>query len=204
MPPTNSDSDRLHDSGERRTFSTGAVRDAAFSKPPLELISPFFLLYSAIDSDWNNSTSDIRGTAIITRKALLEWHASGDICDFHYAIIKARHFYPNRLALETDLAFHLQRGASKYDARNWEKGIPISVSYASCRRHLDALIYPAPDLPVAPPGVIETPDTHRAAVICNLMFIYHTLVCVERGSLPASLLDLPHYSAKAAPETPNG
>jgi len=35
---------RMHDSGERREFSTGAVRDAAAQKSRVELISPFALV----------------------------------------------------------------------------------------------------------------------------------------------------------------
>lgn len=34
----------MHDSGERRTFDTGAVRDAAKDKPRPDLISPYFLV----------------------------------------------------------------------------------------------------------------------------------------------------------------
>lgn len=69
----------LHDSGDRREFNTGAVRDMAEGKGRFDLLPA---------------------------------------C----AIMR--------------LARHYEAGASKYDARNWEKGIPISVMIDSALRHL--------------------------------------------------------------------
>ena len=69
----------LHDSGERRQFETGAVRDMQAGKGRCDLLPACALLR---------------------------------------------------------LARHYEAGAQKYEDRNWEKGIPISVMMDSAMRHL--------------------------------------------------------------------
>jgi hypothetical protein len=84
------------------------------------------------------------------------------------------------------LAVHLERGAEKYEERNWEKGLPIGRMFASLFRHSWQAF------------AGETDEDHLAAVICNAMFIMHTLEMIARGRLPASLNDLPDY--RSGPE----
>lgn len=69
----------LKDSGQRREFDTGAVRDAAPNRGRCDLLPACALLR---------------------------------------------------------LSRHYEAGAAKYEARNWEKGIPISVMMDSGLRHL--------------------------------------------------------------------
>ena len=114
----------MKDSGERRAFATGAVRDAAVGKPRPELISP------------------------IATERLAAW---------------------------------LARGASKYEARNWEKGIPLSVSLGSLMRHLGKIQMHRRD------------EDHFAAAYCNVMFLLHTDAMIRVGLLPKELNDLPWY-----------
>lgn len=79
------------------------------------------------------------------------------------------------------LAKHLEAGAAKYGARNWEKGLPIARMFASLFRHSwQAFLQ-------------QTDEDHLAAVICNAMFIMHTLEMIKRGRLPYDLNDLPSY-----------
>lgn len=92
----------LKDSGERRGFDTGSVRDTDTDKPRYDLIPPEALL----------------------RLALL-----------------------------------YTRGAKKYDARNWEKGQPVSVLMASLMRHLEAY------------RLGERTEDHMAAVAWNAFAI---------------------------------
>lgn len=75
------------------------------------------------------------------------------------------------------LAELLARGASKYGDRNWEKGIPLSRSYASLFRHM---------MQWAEGDVTED---HLAAVMCNAMFIMHTEEMIKQGKLPDELAD---------------
>ena len=109
----------LKDSGARREFPTGAVRDMAGGKERPDLISPFALMRVG------------------------RWMAMG---------------------------------ARKYGDRNWEKGIPYSVFYASLMRHLLKWAMGWRD------------EDHLAAVIFNAQAIMH-FEETERAELD----DMPHY-----------
>jgi hypothetical protein len=77
------------------------------------------------------------------------------------------------------LAKHLERGASKYADRNWEKGMPLSWFLDSALRH----------------GFKElrgdTDEPHADACLWNVAGYIQTKKWIERGVLPASLNDLP-------------
>lgn len=55
----------------------------------------------------------------------------------------------------------LQRGAAKYDNRNWEKGMPISRFVASAHRHFTQWM------------MGDRSEDHLAAVIFNVQAIIH-------------------------------
>ena len=82
---------------------------------------------------------------------------------------------------EERLANWLSKGARKYAARNWEKGIPISRCLASLKRHINAFAKGMTD------------EDHVAAIACNIMFISHYEEMILRGKLPSELDDMPHY-----------
>ncbi|MCC6591620.1 MAG: hypothetical protein IT168_33345 [Bryobacterales bacterium] len=109
----------LKDSGDRREFSTGAVRDMASNKERPDLVSPFAM------------------------RRVGRW---------------------------------LGMGAKKYGERNWEKGMPSSVFYASLMRH--ALKW----------AMGWRDEDHMAAVIFNAQAIIHF---EELGR--TDLDDMPHY-----------
>lgn len=79
------------------------------------------------------------------------------------------------------VAIHLEKGAHKYEPRNWEKGLEIARCFGSLFRHSWQAF------------LGRTDEDHLAAVICNAMFIMHILEMIERGALPASLDDRPRY-----------
>ena len=76
----------------------------------------------------------------------------------------------------TRLAHHLRKGAEKYSARNWEKGMDYSRLYSSALRHL--MQWASGD---------EEED-HLAAVLFNVMALVHF---DELGS--TDLDDMPYY-----------
>lgn len=78
----------------------------------------------------------------------------------------------------------LAKGAAKYAARNWEKGIPTDRSMASLMRHTNDYREGKRD------------EDHLAAIACNIMFIIHTEEMVRRGVLPKELADVPSYMGK--------
>lgn len=112
----------IKDSGSRRTFSTGAVRDRGGDKPRIDLMSMVGL--------WKTG--------------------------LHYA-----------------------GGAEKYDARNWEKGLPLSEFIASAFRHLVLLADGNED------------EDHVSAVVFNLQGYDHILHRIRNGDLPKELDDMP-------------
>lgn len=74
-----------------------------------------------------------------------------------------------------------ERGAEKYDPRNWEKGQPLMSYIDSGMRHL---------LGVA--DGLEDED-HAAAVLWNIGGYMWTKEMIKRGVLPAELDDRPRY-----------
>lgn len=72
-----------------------------------------------------------------------------------------------------------RKGAIKYDARNWEKGIPLSRMLDSAMRHLFQFADGQAD------------EDHLHQCIWNLFGISETIERINRGILPASLQDLP-------------
>lgn len=75
-----------------------------------------------------------------------------------------------------------ERGAEKYDPRNWEKGQPLSVLIDSGLRHGFEYL-----------GGMRDED-HASAVVWNWMAVIHTEEMIMRGLLPAKLNDLPNYT----------
>jgi hypothetical protein len=86
------------------------------------------------------------------------------------------------------VAVVLQRGATKYSARNWEKGIPLSRFVDSALRHLMQYLEGRRD------------EDHAAQAAWNILGLIHTEEMIERGLLPASLNDLPNYMPAEQPK----
>jgi len=119
---------KLPDSGERRRFESGAVRDIQEGKGrcdllPLEPIVMYFHNETGVRDD----VLDCIGSFI----------KSGDQIDLSDAIgafiIDAFSGVTETAVLE--LAKHYEDGANKYSARNWEKGIPLHCFIDSALRH---------------------------------------------------------------------
>ncbi|GAF97769.1 unnamed protein product, partial [marine sediment metagenome] len=75
----------------------------------------------------------------------------------------------------------LAEGAVKYEARNWEKGIPIGECLASTMRHLE-------DFKL---GLRDEP--HLAQARTNIGFILHYLGEIEAGRMDPAIDDMPKY-----------
>lgn len=94
---------------------------------------------------------------------------------------KGRYDLISPLALRR-LALVLERGAAKYEARNWEKGQPLSQYMNSALRHLCQYI-----------GGMRDED-HLGQALWNVHAALHTEEAIDRGILPAELADLPDYT----------
>lgn len=79
------------------------------------------------------------------------------------------------------LAIHMERGATKYADRNWEKGIPMSRHINSAMRHLQQYLEG------------DRLEDHLSACAYNVFAVIHTTEMIKRDLLPADLCDLPDY-----------
>ena len=168
---------RMHDSGSRSEFVTGAIRDTATGKAQVWLLSPFFLRSMAAWDSRYILFYDVASYMIDKKKHHLV-RLMDDLLQGH-TMPKA---YGGRDGWER-LCNWLEEGRKKYSAWNWARGIPISRSLASLLRHLMAVMRDDHD------------EDHRAAAMCNVMFILHTQELAEHGKLPSELMDLPNYYA---------
>jgi hypothetical protein len=77
------------------------------------------------------------------------------------------------------LAVHFEKGALKYAARNWEKGMPVSRFVDSALRHAFQFLDGCDD------------ENHLISAIWNLCCAYETIMRIQQGRLPSELYDLP-------------
>ncbi len=75
------------------------------------------------------------------------------------------------------VAVHLGKGAAKYEAHNWRKGMAYSRCISSALRHLMQF------------AAGRTDEDHLAAVACNVVFLLTYRADVAAGKLPATLDD---------------
>ncbi len=81
------------------------------------------------------------------------------------------------IALER-LAKHYENGAKKYDARNWEKGMPLSWFLDSASRHINKYLSG------------DRSEDHWAAVAWNAFSFIHIEQMIRNAKLPKSFDDL--------------
>lgn len=126
-PPAIDEEPRIYDSGERREFSTGAVRDIQEGKGrcdlmPLEVASHF--LY---DDQILGLISDFQETNDTGRLyEALKWFCGQ---------LLVGHGTEARASLLLEVAKHFEDGAKKYGEHNWQKGIPVRCYIDSAVRH---------------------------------------------------------------------
>lgn len=131
------------DSGARRSFDTGAVRDIAEGKGRMDLV-PLDVVSELIDdSVLFNINCYIR---------------TGSITNLYKAInIFAEKYFGNIYTAILEVSKQYDEGAKKYSERNWEKGIPVHCFIDSAVRHYIKVLRGDQDEP------------HSRAVIWNLL-----------------------------------
>jgi len=111
----------IKDSGHRRTFDTGAVRDIQNGKGRADLL-PVDII------------GEHRG--ISTLVALDRFIHSGNIDSIWTAFeLFAVEVYGDAYTALLETSIHYEEGAQKYTERNWEKGIPVYCFIDSAVRH---------------------------------------------------------------------
>ncbi len=105
----------IKDSGNRREFSTGAVRDIAEGKGRCDLI-PLDVIYDK------------------TLTAIERFKETGNTLHLQTAVYESK-FYPEIYTLLLEVSKHFEEGAKKYGESNWQKGIPVHCYIDSAVRH---------------------------------------------------------------------
>ena len=80
-----------------------------------------------------------------------------------------------------------EEGAKKYDARNFEKGIPLSRFIDSALRHIFKHMEGYRD------------EAHISQAAWNILAYIHIATMIQRGLLPEELNDLPNHMGKEKP-----
>lgn len=116
----------LKDSGSRREFDTGAVRDIAEGKGRCDLM-PLDVIANILGND---NAPDFVLDSI---RAYME---TGNT----KALFQAVEYFRNAWGVPTEtmlleLAKHFEEGAKKYGEHNWQKGIPVHCYIDSAVRH---------------------------------------------------------------------
>ena len=132
----------LKDSGARREFASGAVRDIAEGKGrcdllPLDIVAELLNYYSIDDED-NDEPHWIEGDVYEILKSINEFIRRGNVQDIYNAMgyfIEISGFKTIPKAI-LEVSKHYEDGARKYAERNWEKGIPCHCYVDSGIRHL--------------------------------------------------------------------
>ena len=111
----------LKDSGERREFDTGAVRDIQEGKGRCDLL-PLYIAGNLLPS-----------------RTLIDIHdyvRNGNTSSLHRAIARfSREINSDKYSILLEVSKHYEAGAKKYSERNWEKGIPVHCFIDSGVRH---------------------------------------------------------------------
>ena len=111
----------IKDSGTRREFDSGAVRDCAEGKGRCDLL-PLEVV------------SNLLGDKVF--EYINEYVRSGDLIALNCAIqVFARKRYETLETAMLEVSKHFEEGAKKYAERNWEKGINSHCYIDSAIRH---------------------------------------------------------------------
>lgn len=195
---------KLQDSGDRTVFNTGAQRDMSKGKGRYDLISPIAMevlvdVASDMDMKWyqDETPSSLVSQTINSIFSCLEGNNSHLDEAFFLSMVALQNevnspmywerqeneFGYSRLAPEAvrRVAVILEKGAEKYEARNWEKGMPVWKYLDSGLRHFFKYLDGQKD------------EDHLGQGFWNLMAAVHTREMVRRGKLPSEFGELPNY-----------
>lgn len=124
----------IKDSGNRREFSTGAVRDIAEGKGRCDLL-PLETIANYIDERVPSDCGNVKFVGMVLR-SLSKYIYSGDVKEIYRSITA----FLDAVGWSTidgllEVSKHYEEGAKKYEERNWERGIPTHCYMDSGIRH---------------------------------------------------------------------
>lgn len=117
----NPEQPQIKDSGSRREFESGAVRDICEGKGRCDLLP-----LDVIGSVMNDSVITDIANFVFTRQTFYLSRIVKDV---------SGKMWKSEFDMVLDLAKHFEEGAKKYGERNWEKGLPVHCYIDSAVRH---------------------------------------------------------------------
>lgn len=157
----------IKDSGERRAFGTGAVRDISENKGRCDLL-PLRIIGRNLKNEYSGIFIAI-ADFIDTQDTSFLWEAVS-------MFSSNMNWGEGTMLLE--VSKHFEEGCKKYGERNWEKGIPLHCYIDSGVRHL--LKYMA----------YWTDEPHDRA------FVWNMLCCIHTATFMPEMNDLPTVEDK--------
>lgn len=131
----------IKDSGVRRTFESGAVRDASEGRGrcdllPLDCVGMFFQYMVKPERNLDFMKAEACSLVLEGLDKVLWGKAEETVLSrcIDVFIQIAYKEKPGQALME--LSKHYEQGAKKYSERNWERGIPAHCYIDSCVRHL--------------------------------------------------------------------
>ena len=165
------DGSKIKDSGNRREFETGAVRDICEGKGrcdlmPLQVVKKLISLYSGNDKLFNESAV-IHEICIFQDSGIVDSLFSALHAFSMIDSVKAK--WPDVYTMLLNVAKHFEDGAKKYGEYNWQKGIPTHCYIDSAVRHYLKFLRG------------DTDEPHDRAFVWNIMCCIWT--CVNKPEL---------------------
>lgn len=112
----------IKDSGTRREFATGAVRDIQEGKGRCDLM-PLQVVSKVMCDD-------------LIVADIYAFKNTGYTKHLYVALHRfARDYYDNECTMLLEVAKHFEAGALKYGENNWQKGLPVNCYIDSALRH---------------------------------------------------------------------
>jgi len=113
----------LKDSGARRQFESGAVRDIADGKGRCDLL-PLDVVSDLLDNEVMEHID-----VYVRRGSVISLHTAIEL------FVNDHRVWPDIYTAILEVAKQYEDGAKKYNDRNWEKGIPVHCFIDSGVRH---------------------------------------------------------------------
>lgn len=178
----------IKDSGHRREFDTGAVRDMSEGKGRNDLLHPTVMLNILAWKKKNGQRSYVFNKWPI-KECLFAWYENDPkyegshlemafcfVCDLlaqRDGISRLDDSENHILHGMICLSKHYENGAKKYGDNNWAKGIPSTSFYDSAHRHFDKY------------QLGFTDEPHLEAILFNLVgLMYNSLYMPEMQWCP--------------------
>ena len=151
----------IKDTGNRREFETGAVRDMASGKGRCDLL-PLDVV-SVIMAELNEEKDLIIDKIDLFQKYGNESHLIEAIERF------GAHYFNGFSDMMLEVSIHFEEGADKYGESNWRRGLPVNCYIDSALRHYFKFLRGDKD------------ERHDRAFVWNLMCCIWT--CIHKPEL---------------------